>query len=100
MVNKNLKQWLASEVSDQIGFKSSFNAETIKTLVAFANRKGGTVLPRANKKQVADLTFPPESAQQWINEVKEKTGPPLVPDATILGNKKTGGTGGYVAPQF
>ena len=39
-----IKTWLEEGESERLEFKTSFNAECIETLVAFANAKGGSVL--------------------------------------------------------
>ncbi len=42
-----------------------------------------------NKGDVAGVSITPESAQQWVNEIKSKTSPSLIPDIVIknLNNK-------------
>lgn len=55
-------------------FKSSFNAETIETLFAFANTKGGTVYVGVDDKgEIKGTSITTESVQQWVNEIKSKT---------------------------
>jgi hypothetical protein len=44
IINPELKERLKGDETEQVEFKSSFNAEAIESLVAFANRKGGTVV--------------------------------------------------------
>ena len=57
-------------------FKSSFNNETINTLGAFANTKGGIVFVGIdNKGAVSGISINIESVQQWVNEIKSKTSP-------------------------
>jgi len=73
--------------TEQVEFKSSFNAEAIESLVAFANRKGGTVLVGVNKGRIHGAQLSPESVPQWLNEIKGKTEPALVPDAEIIGSQ-------------
>ena len=70
--------------SESFEFKSSFNTETIETLVAFANTKGGTVFVGINNKGViSGVSLNTESVQQWVNEIKSKTSPSLIPDFDI-----------------
>ena len=67
-----------------IEFKTSFNKEVIETLVAFANANGGKTLIGVNKKhELSGVSINPESVQNWINEVKTKTSPALIPDANV-----------------
>jgi len=73
-----------------VEFKTSFNEDVIETLVAFSNAKGGTVyvgVSSTGKPQ--GITVGKETIQSWINEIKNKTNPQIIPDAEVLniGNK-------------
>jgi len=71
--------------NEKMEFKTSFNTEVIETLVAFANAKGGTVLVGvANDKSILGVTLQEESIQNWINEVKNKTIPSIIPDVELV----------------
>ncbi len=66
-------------------FKTSFGDEVIISLVAFANAKGGKVYVGVNDKgKVTGVTPGKETVQQWINEIKTKTEPSLIPDAETV----------------
>ncbi|MDR0981642.1 MAG: putative DNA binding domain-containing protein [Culturomica sp.] len=66
-------------------FKTSFNEDAIETLVAFSNAKGGTVyVGMADSGQVAGVTVGKETIQNWINEIKQKTTPQIIPDSDII----------------
>ena len=66
-------------------FKTSFNEEVIVTLVAFANAKGGKVYVGVNDVgNVVGMDLGPESVAKWINEIKQKTEPSVIPDADII----------------
>ena len=76
--------------NETLEFKSSFNTELIETLVAFANTSGGRVVVGINQKnELTGVSLNPESVQNWINEIKSKTSPPIIPDVeiTLLGSK-------------
>ena len=76
---------LLQKESHTVEFKSSFNEEVIETLVAFSNAKGGTVyVGVSDKGKVLGLTVGKETVQNWINEIKVKTAPQLIPDAEIV----------------
>ena len=65
-------------------FKTSFNEEVTVSLVAFANAKGGKVYVGVNDKgKPVGVELEPESLQKWINEIKHKTEPSIIPDADI-----------------
>lgn len=67
-------------------FKSSFNAPVIETLVAFANAKGGRVLVGVDDTGVPVRGFGvgKETVANWVNEIKTKTQPALIPDVEVL----------------
>jgi len=68
-----------------VEFKSSFDKEVIETLVAFSNAKGGIVyIGVSDKRKVQGITIGKESIQNWINEIKNKTTPQIIPDAEVL----------------
>jgi ATP-dependent DNA helicase RecG len=66
-------------------FKPKFNEDVIETLVAFANTKGGRVFVGVDDKgkPLKNFTIGKESLQNWVNEVKQKTQPQIIPDAYI-----------------
>ena len=72
--------------TQHIEFKPNFNEDVIETMVAFANAKGGKVLVGVDNKgePVKHFTIGNESVQNWVNEVKTKTQPQIVPDWDII----------------
>jgi ATP-dependent DNA helicase RecG len=82
---------LPRKESETVEFKTSFSDEVIETLVAFANTKGGTVyIGIGGKGEILGIAISNESVQNWINEIKSKTYPNLVPEAfTFDANGKT-----------
>ncbi|MFH1654844.1 MAG: RNA-binding domain-containing protein [Pseudomonadota bacterium] len=75
--------------SDKQEFKLNFGNEVIETLVAFANAKGGSVVIGVNDKgKVEGVKIGKETVQNWINEIKNKTNPSIIPDVDV---KKRGG---------
>jgi ATP-dependent DNA helicase RecG len=72
--------------TQHIEFKPNFNEDVIETLVAFANAKGGKVLVGVDDKgkPVKNFTIGQESVQKWINEIKTKTQPQIIPDWEIV----------------
>ena len=72
-----------SKESQHTEFKPNFNEDVIETLAAFANTNGGKVLVGVNDsgQPVKNFTIGKESIQNWINEIKTKTNPQLIPDA-------------------
>ena len=53
--------------------------------MAFSNAKGGTVYVGVNDGgEVKGLQIGKETIQNWINEVKTKTAPQIIPDVEVL----------------
>ncbi|MFZ4402359.1 MAG: helix-turn-helix domain-containing protein [Bacteroidales bacterium] len=77
------------EENQYIEFKSNFNDTVIETLVAFANSKGGRVLLGVNDDGSINKNFSygKETFQNWINEIKLKTQPSIIPDIEIINYK-------------
>ncbi len=70
--------------SIQVEFKSNFNNDVIEILVAFANTSGGVVLIGvADDKRIAGVSLYPETIQNWLNEIKNKTIPSLTPQYIV-----------------
>ena len=66
-------------------FKSTFNEETIETLVAFSNAKGGTVyVGVSDSGKTQGVTIGKETIPNWINEIKLKTTPQIIADADVI----------------
>lgn len=74
-----------------IEFKKAFNEAVIETIVAFSNSKGGTVFVGVtDDREIIGVTLGKESLAQWVNEIKNKTVPQIIPDIeTIKYNGKT-----------
>lgn len=67
-------------------FKSSFSDKVVESLVAFANAKGGKVLIGVDDKgnPVKGFSIGAESLHNWVNDVKNKTSPSIIPDVEIV----------------
>ncbi len=71
--------------SESVEFKTRFNDESIITLNAFANSKGGSVyIGVSDNGKIIGVDLHAESIVSWINEVKHKTEPSIIPDAEEL----------------
>ena len=66
-------------------FKTSFNEDVIITLAAFSNSKGGVVYIGVDDNgEVRGVQLSKETTVQWVNEIKGKTAPAVIPDIEIL----------------
>ncbi|MBA7582165.1 hypothetical protein ES708_24085 [subsurface metagenome] len=91
MTPKELLNIVKEGESETVEFKSNFNNETIITLCAFANTKGGMVIIGVSDSgDIKGVLINQESVKNWINEIKLKTEPSIIPDAqTFTLNNKT-----------
>lgn len=66
-------------------FKASFNEDVVVSLAAFANADGGTVYVGVNDKgEPVGVELGQESVAKWINEIKQKIEPGIVPSVDVL----------------
>ncbi len=85
MTSNQLTSLIQRGETETVEFKQSFNKAVIETLVAFSNTKGGQVLVGVkNDKTITGVDITEETVQMWINEIKGKTAPPLIPNAEII----------------
>ncbi len=72
--------------NQHIEFKPNFNEDVIETLVAFANTQGGRVLVGVNDNglPIGSFRIGKESIQNWLNEIKNKTQPSILPDVKVI----------------
>ncbi|MDR1156296.1 MAG: putative DNA binding domain-containing protein [Bacteroidales bacterium] len=70
--------------SEKVEFKSSFDSECIETLAAFANSRGGSVyVGIGDGRKTVGVSLGKETLVQWVNEIKSKTEPSIVPDIDV-----------------
>lgn len=77
----DIKALITNGESQTVEFKSSFERETIETLVAFANTQGGHVLVGVSDNgDVIGVSLGKETLNQWLGQVKSGTAPTLIPE--------------------
>ena len=75
--------------SETVELKERFNDDVVVSLVAFANKKGGTVyIGVSDEGKVKGMTVGKETIQNWLNEIKMKTFPNIFPEAEIITKAK------------
>lgn len=85
MDSQTLLSLIAGGENQTVEFKNNFGMEAIEALVAFANTSGGAVcVGVSDKGAIIGVTISPESLQNWINEIKTKTSPLLIPEAEVV----------------
>ena len=81
---KTLEHILKEGENERTEFKSSFQSEVIETLVAFANTSGGTVyIGIDDARQLKGVDLGKETIQKWMNEIKIKTQPAIIPTIQV-----------------
>jgi len=71
--------------TEQLEFKSTFQKETITTIVAFANTIGGQILIGIDDSgTINGININPETIQNYINIIKQSTIPAVIPDITMV----------------
>jgi ATP-dependent DNA helicase RecG len=84
-VDKQFQHIIYQGENERVEFKSSFNDEVMVSLVAFANTKGGVVYVGIDDVgTINGLHIGKETIAQWVNEVKNKTSPSIIPDAELI----------------
>lgn len=64
-----------------VEFKTSFDRETVETLVAFANAQGGTVLVGvADDGSIRGVSLGKETLNEWLSQIKSVTSPSIIQD--------------------
>ncbi|MBN1604434.1 MAG: ATP-binding protein [Chitinispirillaceae bacterium] len=70
--------------SGKFEYKKPFDKETIESICAFANTKGGTIVIGVDDNGVpTGVDIGKETLQQWVNQIKQLTSPSLIPDISF-----------------
>ena len=78
---KDIGTLLRDGESRTLEFKSSFDRETIETVVAFANAGGGVILIGVSDKGVVTgVSLGKETMNEWLGQIKSATSPMVIPD--------------------
>jgi ATP-dependent DNA helicase RecG len=79
-MNKHIQHIIQQGENEQVEFKSSFSDEVIISLVAFANTKGGKVyVGIEDTGAIKGVQIGKETIQKWMNVIKSKTQPSIIP---------------------
>ncbi len=81
----NITELIKQGESVSIEFKETFDKETVETIGAFANTKGGSVLLGiSDKGKIKGLTIGKTTLRDWANQISQSTEPRLVPEIEHL----------------
>ena len=85
MDSQTLLALISEGENQRAEFKNSFGKEAIEALVAFANTSGGTVcIGVSDQGKITGVNIGAETLQNWLNEIKTKTSPLLIPEAEMI----------------
>lgn len=90
MTGKNVNSLITLGESQTLEFKTSFERESIETLVAFANARGGVVIVEVTDDGVVrGIILEKETLNNWLVQIKSATSPSIIPDiaASEIGGK-------------
>ncbi|GJQ48175.1 MAG: ATP-dependent DNA helicase [Candidatus Kuenenia stuttgartiensis] len=88
--SSEIRVFLRDGESHTVEFKSSFDRETIETVVAFANTQGGAIFVGvADTGTIKGVTLGKETLNEWLGQIKSTTSPTVIPDieATAIKGK-------------
>ena len=81
----DIKQLIANGENDKVEFKTSFKNDSIESIVAFANTKGGSLLISVNDTgEVIGVDLGKETLQNHLNHIKQNTEPSVIPDVEVI----------------
>jgi len=70
--------------SDQAEFKQSFDKETMETVGAFANSKGGIIfIGVQDNGKVIGISTGKDTLLDWVNQISQATDPRIIPEPEI-----------------
>ena len=90
MLKMEIKELIKKGESKNLEFKENFGKKVIEALVAFSNSSGGRVfIGVSDLGEIKGVSLEKETIKNWLNEIKNKTDPFLLPDFEIVEiNKK------------
>ena len=84
MDHNQLREIIEKGESETVEFKENFDKETIETVGAFANTKGGMILVGVSDKgKIIGVHIRKETVNNWVNQIAQSTDPRIVPDIEV-----------------
>lgn len=85
MKSFEIKSLISKGETETFEFKEHFSDDTVETLVAFSNTRGGKIIVGVTDdgKIIGD-SYAKESLQVFINEIKQKTDGKIIPNAEFI----------------
>lgn len=81
----DIRKILTSGESETVEFKESFDRETIETVVAFSNNRGGVIVIGAGDKgDVKGIDIGKKTLNSWTNQIIQGTEPTVIPETNVV----------------
>lgn len=87
----DIEKFLKSGETESIEFKESFDKETIETVAAFSNTRGGIIFIGVNNDgDVRGASIGKETLKDWSNRISQNTEPSVIPEINVENVKGKG----------
>jgi ATP-dependent DNA helicase RecG len=84
MNQTELRETIKKGESETVEFKENFDKETIETVGAFANTKGGNIfIGVSDKGKVIGVRLTKETTNSWVNQIAQSTDPRMMPEIEV-----------------
>jgi len=84
MDQDRLREVIKKGESETVEFKENFDKETIETVGAFANTKGGNIfIGVSDKGKVIGVRLTKETTNSWVNQIAQSTDPRMMPEIEV-----------------
>lgn len=81
MLKEKLKEIIKIGECETLDFKENFDKDTIETVGAFSNLKGGIVLVGvADNGIIKGVQIGKETINDWVNQISQSSNPRIIPD--------------------
>ena len=81
MKNQEVAKLIKSRESGIVEFKEAFDRETVETIGAFANTKGGVVIVGVSDTgQIKGVSVGKATLTDWINQISQSAEPRVIPE--------------------
>jgi len=85
MNEKELRRLVTSGETETLEFKGNFDRETIETVGALANTKGGTILIGiSDANEIKGVQVGRETLKGWANQISQSTEPRVIPEIGLM----------------
>ena len=85
MTQEEILALISKGESETIEFKENFEKETVETVSAFANTKGGIIVVGiSDDGGIKGIQIGKHTINNWLNQISQSTEPALIPQVEVL----------------